>query len=224
MGKLDAIKKYCELLSKAAKWHNSGEQILEIESVKNSDKKKEYIYELYCFLRVIDDLSASFSIEITNTGMKPVFPKAPASKKNYPYFLVKDKVSGQHVFEICTSIDIKGLANETSAPDISFLLPTNNFTPGYKDVIMLFDAKFKHALSTGVYESEFNKVAAMVTNLDTKDTTQHTIVKLNKLQSLIGNCLLTNSNAFKNNHAHHKIFGIKEVEKFDVGVDFNVIG
>lgn len=179
---LDQIRKYAELLSKAAKWHSSGDQILDIVAMKDGDKKKEYIYEFYCFLRIIRDLKKNYKIEIQNAKGNIAFPKAPASKKNYPYFVVKDKLTNKLLFEICTSIDIKGLANETSAPDISFLHPMDNMEPTYKDVFMLFDAKFKHKLSTNVHESEFNKVAAMVTNLDTKDAHLISIVQFDELK------------------------------------------
>ena len=75
-----------------------------------------------------------------------------------------------------------------------------------------------------MHESEFNKVAAMVNNLDTKDAHESILVKFDELSKLLGNCLLTNSSAFKTNHDHHKIFYIKEVENFDIDKKFNVIG
>jgi len=224
MSQLDQIKKYAELLSKASKWPGSGDQILDIVSMKDGDSKKEYLYEFYCFLRIIQDLQKTYNIEIANTKGKTVFPKAPASKKNYPYFVAKDKSTGKVVFEICTSVDVVGLAKETSAPDISFHYPNGNLEPTHEDVFMLFDAKFKHQLTTNVHESEFNKVAAMVANLNTKDHTKYSIVQFDELKELLGNSLLTNSTAFKNNHDHHKIYCIKEVENFDVGKKYNVIG
>lgn len=224
MNQLDQIKKYAELLSKASKWSSSGEQILNIESMTEGDNKKEYIYEFYCFLRIIEDLRHSFDIEMVNIGKNKVFPKAPASKKNYPFFIVKDKNSGNKLFEICTSIDIIGLAGETSAPDISFLHSNGKTVPSYEDVFMLFDAKYKHDLSTNVHESEFQKVASMVINLDTKDASKNTTVLFNELVKFLGNCLITNSSAYKTNAKHHELFSIKEVESFDVGKTFNVIG
>lgn len=228
MSKLDQIRKYSELLSKASKWHSTNEQILEIESIKNSDQKKEYIYEFYCFLRVICDLQVNYDIEIKNRkiGDPIVFPKGPASKKNFPYFVAKDKSTGRIVFEVCTSIDIIGLAGETSAPDISFHLPKNDedYQPTHDDVFMLFDAKFKHSLGTNVHEAEFNKVAAMVVNLNTQDAESKKYVNFDKLCDLLGNCLLTNSKAFKDNNSHHKIFSIKEIEYFDIDKQYKVVG
>lgn len=226
MSQLDEIRQYTELLSKTAKWEKSKEQILDIETIKTTKQKKEYVYEFYCFLRVISDLDKSYNIEIRNSNNNFLFPKAPASKINFPYFVAIDKESKIEIFEICTSIDIMGKAGETSAPDISFLHSnkTDNFNPTHDDVFMLFDAKFKHALSTKVHESEFNKVHSMVTNLDTADASVLKLVKFDKLIELNGNCLLTNSSAFKNNHDHHRLYNIKEIEFFDVDKDFNVIG
>lgn len=224
MSQLEEIRKYAELLGKAAKWDASNEQILNIESIKEGKNKKEYIYEFYCFLRIITDLTNHYDIEKVNSSAKTFFPKGPASKSNYPYFIAKNKATGEVVFEICTSVDIIGKAGETSAPDISFHHPKNNMDPTHEDVFMLFDAKFKHELTTNVHESEFNKVHAMVVNLNTENASEIDIVMFNELKELIGNCLLTNSSAFKTNIGHHKIYNIKEVEHFDVGKKFNVIG
>lgn len=224
MTKLDRIKKYAETLGKASKWANSGDQITSIESIQNEESKSEYIYEFYCLMRILDDLANKYDIEITNNTAINVFPKAPASKKNYPYFLVKEKGTGKLLFEVCTGVDIKGLADETSAPDISFQLPQDHLLPTHQEVFMIFDAKFKHKLTAKVSDLEFYKVAGMVKNLACEDADKNAIMDFFSLAKLKGNCILTNANSYKSNHSHHNLFNIKEVEKFDEGVDFNVIG
>lgn len=223
MTRLEKIKKYAETLSTAAKWENSGDAILSIENVDDINKKQEYIYEFYCALRILDDLSTTYSIEITNFKKNKVFPKAPASKKNYPFFVVKDS-KGKQVFEICLGVDIKGIADETSAPDISFQNPGCGMNPDFNDVFMLFDSKFKHKLNAKVTDSEFYKVHGMIKNLACEDAFKTKTLSFNGLKDLLHNCILTNGKTFKINHKHHKIFGLKTIEHFDEDKTFSVYG
>ena len=223
MTRLEKIKKYAETLSTAAKWASSSDAILSIENVDDVNKKQEYIYEFYCALRILDDLSSTYSIEITNCKEKKVFPKAPASKKKYPFFIVKDS-KGDKVFEICLGVDIKGIADETSAPDISFQNPDCGMNPNFNDVFMLFDSKFKHALNGKVTDLEFYKVSGMIKNLACEDAFKTKTLSFNLLKDLLHNCILTNGKTFKINHNHHKMFGLKTIEHFDENNTFNVYG
>lgn len=225
MSKLDIIRKYAETLSKASKWSNSEEAIINIDKAENEERKKEYIYEFYCILKILIDLSSNYNLEIQNNSKNNVFPKAPAAKKNYPFFVAKDKISGKVLFQICMGVDISGLADETSAPDISFQHSETNLTPTYKDVIMIFDAKFKHKLTAKVSDTEFYKVHGMIVNLSCQDAEKKSkSIIFDKLSGLNGNCLLSNGNAFKTNPQHHKLFRLKEVVHFDEGKQFKVIG
>ena len=226
MTKLDAIKKYAESLSKASKWIHSREQITSIEAIKKDDSKKAYVYEFYCLLRILDDLKERYDIEITNTSNGSVFPKSPASKKNFPYFIVKEKGKNKVLFEICAGVDVKGLADETSAPDISFQIPQNHFNPTHKEVFMIFDSKFKHSLSAKVSGSEFNNVAGMIRNLSCENAHTNVIMDFHKnnFKGLKGNCILTNGRAYKLNEKHNRLFNVKVVEMFDEGVEHKIIG
>ena len=118
--KLDKVKEYVEKLAKASKWKGSKDTIISIQQSKSLKNKKEYIYEFYCLISILIDLKENYKVEITNNGSVNYFPKSPASKKGFPFFKILDKQTMNELFQVCAGIDIVGLADETSAPDISF--------------------------------------------------------------------------------------------------------
>lgn len=225
MSKLDVIRKYTEVLSKAAKWKNSEKAILHIADTKNDSNLKERIFEFYCALRVLKDLSTNYNIEITNNTVKNVFPKAPANKTGYPYFVAKNKTTGSIVFQICIGTNIVGKAGETSAPDISFQKQNASLSPKCEDVIMIADAKFKHDLNNRVTDGEFSKVFMMITNLDCQEgETNGSYILFDELAAFKGNCLVSNGREYKDNVAHHQLCKVKEIVNFGEGLRYRVIG
>ena len=225
--RLKEIKDYAIVLRKASRWSNSNETIAHIQTSNNEETKREYIYEFYCYLRILKDLKANYDLELVSGEKHGVlFPKAPGLKKNYPYFSIKSKKSGKEEFQLCNGIKIKGKADEDSAPDISFLNRKTGKTPDFNDVFMIHDAKFKHNESKKIADSEFSKVSYMIRNLDC-ETPLGKSITFNEFINDIdinGNCILTNGFAFKTNTKHHKLFNIKEVEQFDIKKKPKVIG
>lgn len=225
MSKLSIIRKYAEVLSKASKWKNSKDAIVNINSTSNLKTKKERIYEFYCALRMLNDLIQNYNIEIKNNKHKNIFPKAPGSKKNYPYFLATSKSTKKPEFQICIGIDIEGKAGETSAPDISFQVPKASLSPTHIDVIMISDAKFKHKITAKVADTEYYKVHGMVVNLGCENAAiKAKQIKFNKLTDFKSNCIITNGIEFNNNDNHHKLFHVREISNFEEGQVHNKYG
>lgn len=223
MTRMDKIKEYSRALAQASKWHNSKEAILQVETNANEKKKDEYIYEFYCAMRILDSLSSYYRISITNNHLKNLFPKAPALKKNFPFFILTLKDNEAISFQFCLGTEIIGVCGESSAPDISFQeanSPTIN--PDHKNVLMIFDAKYKQD-STKIADIEFAKVSYMIRNLSCEIPKKHIKINLFEMNDLIGNSLITNGKAFKCNVDHHSLYYINEVEDFDIGKNFNVI-
>jgi len=224
MRKLEKIKKYAESLAQASQWKYSKEAIANINTIKKDERKKEYIYEFYCVMRIIDDLLIDYKIEVVNPNKIVVFPKAPSLKKNYPYFLVKN-LKGEVLFQLCIGVKIMGHIDETNAPDISFQKKNSSVNPNYKDVFMIFDAKFKHRLNARVSDGEFSKICMMIDNLKCKNAEANSskIFKFKKLIEFHGNCLISNGNAYKENSKLHSHHCIKEIEKFDEDLNYKMI-
>ncbi|MBA4241486.1 MAG: hypothetical protein C0448_12230 [Sphingobacteriaceae bacterium] len=223
MNRLDKIKEYSKILAKASRWHNSKEAILHAETNQSVKKHDEYIYEFYCALRIINSLSKHYDIKITNNKIKNKFPKAPANKTNFPFFMVYEKGTKNLLFQICLGTNIIGVAKETSAPDISFQTPLAPLNPKYSDIIMIFDAKYKHKNNSNIADTEFAKVAYMVRNLQCEKNKTTLPINLYDLEDIKGNSLITNGYPFKTNVNHHILFYINEVAKFDIGETHIVI-
>lgn len=223
MSRLDKIKEYSKILAKASRWKNSKEAILHAETNQNIKKHDEYIYEFYCALRIINSLSKHYDIKISNNLIKNKFPKAPGNKAQFPFFIVHEKGSGIALFQICLGTKIIGFANESSAPDISFQIPTASLKPNHADVIMIFDSKYKHKTNNKVADTEFAKVTYMIKNLQCEITKASIKIDLHELNDMKGNSLITNGKAFKTNVDHHALFFLNEVEKFDIDETYNVI-
>jgi len=218
MSKLNTIRKYAEVLGKASKWKNSKDAIVNINSTSNSKTKKERIYEFYCALRILNDLTKNYNLEIKNNKHKNIFPKAPGSKRNYPFFLATSKSTNKPAFQICIGVDIQGKAGETSAPDVSFQLPKASLFPTYSDVVMISDAKFKHKILAKVADTEYYKVHGMVVNLGCeKVATKAKHIKFDKLIDFRSNCIITNGIEFNDNDNHHKLFHVREISNFEEG-------
>lgn len=225
--RLRELKIYASKIKKASKWHDSKESIHHAASGTNSEKIREYIYEFYCYIRILVDLKENYDIEfIPGKVYVNHFPKAPGSKKNFPYFSIKDKKTGDEVTQLCAGIDIIGRDGETSAPDISFLNGNTGDIPTHTDIEMFSDAKFRHNPTEKVSKGEFNDVFAMVFNLDCMKppTTQLFFNEFIGSLCLNGNNILTNGSAHNGNHAHHQSHSLTEFERFDVNTAPRKIG
>ncbi|MEO9533657.1 MAG: hypothetical protein ABJG68_01560 [Crocinitomicaceae bacterium] len=216
---LKEIKTFAKAIKKAAKWNDSGDTLLHIETHKTDKKKREYIYEFFCYIRILKDLKANYEIEFIKGGTGgSQFPKAPGLKKNFPFFRLTNKTDGTDQFDYCAGIKVKGKAKEYSAPDISFILDDKLNDPDYTKIKMLHDAKYKHSAKAKVSDGEFYKVGGMIRNLDCESKIGRLIAfdQFTGPLDLNGNFILTNGKAFKENKDHHALFSIKEAENFDI--------
>lgn len=225
--RLRELKTYASKIKKASKWFNSDESISHASTGKTSEKTREYIYEFYCYIRILVDLKQNYDIEfIPGKVYVNHFPKAPGSKSNFPYFSIKDKKTGNEVTQLCAGIDIIGQDGETSAPDISFLIGNTGDKPTHADIEMFSDAKFRHKPDEKVSKGEFSDVFAMVFNLNCMNppTTKLSFNEFTNSLCLNGNNILTNGTAYNDNHAHHQRHKLTEFEKFDVNTIPRKIG
>src|SRR5690606_34825924 len=141
---IDHINTYASLLKDGAIWQNSSEILAPVigneETLQSSN---DYIYEFYCYLRVVIDLQANYKIEfIEGSGdFQFNFPRKAASKKGKPRFHAFE--NGKLAFQICAGTMINcEYDREKNHPDISFQLPTASENPTEDDLIIIMDAKF----------------------------------------------------------------------------------
>lgn len=225
MNDLETLRKYAVLLGKASRWINSGDPVINIDNSKSEVKKSECVFEFYCALRILYDLSNNYRIEIVNNKIKNIFPKSPSEKRNFPYFIAYDKVTKDALFQICLGTKIIGKSDEKNAPDISIQKPTASLNPDFNDVEMIYDAKFKHKLNASVTDGEFAKVYFMIVNLGCEGAS-HNILNINYhlMPNFIGNCLISNGKEYKRNKKLHDMCFLKEIVKFGESTSYEVYG
>jgi hypothetical protein len=224
---LKEINEYTSKLEKASLWHGSEKSLAEVELEKAKKFGEDYIYEFYCYLRILSDLQHKYHLRfVPGSGVFTFkFPKAPAAKKGKPYFIALDQSTGKIAFQICAATEIGTNYKRSPAPDISFQKPDASDTPTFKDVLMIFDAKFIRSTSDKdkIGLAQFYYVSGMVRDLQIADPSTCGI-EFNELATCLGNCILTNGDAHCQEHDYVKSHSLKAVEHFDVGKTFKVIG
>lgn len=221
------INAYTSKLGKASLWHGSQKSLAEVELEKAKKFGEDYIYEFYCYLRVLLDLQHNYSLRFV-PGIDIFtykFPKAPAAKKGKPYFIAFEQNTGKPAFQICAATEIGTPYKRSPAPDISFQKADASDEPTYRDVLMIFDAKYIRSTSDKdkIGLNQFYYVSGMVRDLQIADPSTCGI-QFNELSACLGNCILTNGDAHCQEHEYVKSHNLKAVEHFDVGKIFKVIG
>jgi len=217
---LKQIHKLSEKLHFESKWYDRNEPF----GHTNNDSEDDYIYEFYCYLKILKDLKTHYKIKY-DKGNKG-FPTKPAKKEGYSKFLLLDKNSNNKLFQVCAGTKIikhNGKVSDTDAPDISFQKSDANDNPNYNDVLMIMDAKYKLNPSKKLTKPIIEQFATIVRDLKVENANTEPI-NFDNYKDLKGNCLITNGLAHKKKETYCKNNFIKQVEKFDIGSTPNVIG
>lgn len=219
---LTQIKKYARALSSAATWHGSKSALGILSTSENS-----YLYEFYCYLRVVQDLMANNKVVYRQGGKKGKeheWPKAAALKKNAPRFEVFTEKTGKKLFEVCGGTAVKGKHSIELNPDISFQVPDCGDKPTYEDLYLVVDAKFKKNSTDRLPLDEVNTFVSQVNlNLGLKGKRVKNL-HFAEFEFLKKNTLLTNGNPHNDDDGLEKEAGIKQVYHFDIGKEYGVKG
>lgn len=103
------------------------------------------VYEIYVDLKILDEARRRFKVSMQNGGNAKHlrFPAAPGDKHNYPYFLARDKKTGDEVFQLCFGTKYLNDNGTTFAPDVSVQTwDSPGKTPLTSDVCFCIDQKF----------------------------------------------------------------------------------
>jgi len=219
---ISQLKKSIENLSK---WESSGKAFGHLENLKKKNKP-DRLYEFYCYIRIIEDLRNKYDVELIESTNGKIFPQAPASKKGWAKFILRDQKTGNILFQVCfgTNIKISKSPKTTFAADISFQKPDATEDPEEKDVVLIMDAKYKTKNTTPL---EINIIREFAKCIDDFGVLNSDTIELNfnKLKDLKGNCLLTNDNAIEDHRQYCKNNKLKQVEGFDCdGRIYKIVG
>lgn len=224
---LNAIRGYAQNLKDAAIWHNSRDIIAHVVARQEDEKGKFYIYEFYCYVRVLALLAEYYDIVfIPGAGaFRTKFPQAAADKAGKPGFDIYE--NNEKKFQYCGGTKINcNFPSENNHPDISFQKSDAGDDPCGEDVIIIYDAKYQ-TNEGRLDKKEVYAFSEIVELLGLRDRSLPDIFPheaRSQIQKLNGNCLLTNKLAHHDNELYLRMRKIKEVEKFYPGEVYNVKG
>lgn len=223
---VDHIQQYASLLKKCSIWQNSAEILAPVIGSQSSNVANDYIYEFYCYLCIIVDLSVNYEISFIegNGTFKFAFPKKAAIKKGKPRFHASNH--GKLCFQVCAGTLIRSpYPIENNHPDISFQVASASEDPDQNDLIMIMDAKFSEHPTSKLPKDEVYSFQSIVDLFDLRGARKLQI-EFDEYKDLDGNCLLTNARSHSDttNIALLQKWSIKEVENFYPGKKYKVIG
>jgi len=218
---INALNQYAASLEKAAVWQNSRDIIGNVKGGKD-----DFIYEFYCYLRIIKDLKENYVIKYSEGAgsTKNKFPKKPANKKGRPYFKINKK-DGTPLYHVCAGTKIKVQhGNKYDAPDISFQSADSpEDKPCHDHVKLIMDAKYIADKDGSVSKGSYNDFCMMIWNLDTLDAQKENI-SFNEFREVNNNCIISNRKAYERIElAYIRSHHLCEIENLNEEDSFNII-
>jgi hypothetical protein len=210
---LSDIKIFTRALKDASKWQNSRRSIAYVK-----DGSSDYIYEFYCYIRMLSDLNTNYDLKFkTGRVYRAKFPEKPGLKQNFPRFEIFEKNSGKKLYQLCAGTMIESdFPDQNLHPDISLQTALAPESPNKSHVLLIWDAKYVNKKKR-VPNKEIRDFSAIVDIYELRGKRAPKIY-FKSLKILLGNCLITNGDSHheSGSDAFLKKRGIKLVYHFDV--------
>lgn len=154
----------------------------------------DFLYEMYVLGEILLDLRKKYVVDYDQGKgkKKDLFPRSPAHKAGRPKFLVRDRASGDLLWQVCAGTKVEDKEGNEHGLDIS--LQTNDSpesNPGYAHALVAWECKFKEDPTTRVSKDEYERFAGWVRRLDLVPSKCPTTL-LPGLSALNGNTVVTN--------------------------------
>ena len=214
---LKRISSFSKHLKSCAAWHASNTSISNLKTASENDK--DYVYEFFVYLAILKDLSNNYDLVYYagNKKKKDLFPKNPANKEGVPFFYITHKIKKSEQYQVCAGTKIQSKISRKRAPDISFQkYSADLINPQLTDVLMIFDTKRKrtHSKSQKLSDGQYSFFFTMIYQFNLRNADK-TNIEFYNFKRFVGNCLITNKEAFSGNILDNNAHFIKEVEYFD---------
>ena len=159
---VENLRRVAGAVSKAADWIATQDRI-----TRSSDN---YIFEFLCYCMILKAAKKKkIRLRLVRRNGKPVFPKAPAKKENYSYFILQKPQSPQNcVGHLCAGTQIFDINSKARAPDISLQDGDARDAPCYHHIKAIWDAKYYLDFGKRITGSDFAKFAHMIIQLKVK--------------------------------------------------------
>lgn len=155
--------------------------------------QNSFLLELYLLFRIVRDLKAHYLVSYDRgTGVnQDKFPQSGAPKAGRPRFLVKDRQTGDTVFQVCAGTEVPDINGHSRALDISIQKGDATDTPSASDVLQIFDAKYRSKFSSRISHHEFSEFARWIELFGLRGSSTASL-NFDSLTDMDGNCLVTN--------------------------------
>ncbi len=207
---------------KLTTWEDTGKafgHLGVLDTVADENRKSDRLYEFYCLMRVLEDLSHFYDIELipSKYGINE-FPQSPGEKQNFAKFEVHKKGNSANAYQVCfgTKIRLSFAGGTTVSPDISFQAIDATDDPDESMVELILDAKYRNDPSRALSIETIRGFSAIVEDLGISRASSLPL-SFAALSSIKGNCLLTNGEVIFRHEAYCKHRSMKQVGKFDLG-------
>lgn len=197
-----------------SRWESSGKAFGYIQTV--SDDKDDYIYEFFCAMKVLEDLSHNHTI-LLKRGIKGfVFPKKPGVKQMWARFVAYDLTSSAEQFQICLGVKIKITASPqtTFGSDISIQQAGTGEDPFDTDMLLIMDAKYKWKDDTVMDIGTIRQFAQCVNDMGVPKPGA-AILTFRSHPEFNANCLFTNGEPDENHEQYCINRRLKQIGRFD---------
>ena len=204
------VRSAAQSLGVAAAWAGS-RRALRVE--------EDFIYEMYLLFCVVDDLSGRYAIQYDPGKGKTMhaFPRKPAKKAGRPRFNIKDRITGQVLWQLCAGTKIEDHCGNQHGVDISVQSANSpEDAPNQSHVLIAWECKYKVLDTDRVKKSEFLTFASWIDLLGLKAGAKAKL-GLKKLVELEGNAVVSNgreSTVTSNTRQHYQL---GEVSNFAPG-------
>ncbi|SDD34090.1 hypothetical protein SAMN04488104_102516 [Algoriphagus faecimaris] len=206
------VNLYKESIKKITVWDGDGSVFGFIDS---GSFMTDYIYEFYCSMEMLNDLSVSHKVSIV-PGEKGIhFSRKGGHKINHAKFLIFSSNGEECLFQICLGTEIYMKDGYPFRADISVQTPDADDSPNQEAVILIHDSKYSSLDGT----ISLSEIKAFATDVSDFDVPKPDVEKLifSKFPFLKFNCLISNIsiNSIRKNYAIER--NVKQIGKFFPG-------
>ncbi len=214
---LDKIDEFAKDLQKVSSWPNTRNPFGDVGSGQDY-----YIFEFYCYVKVVHDLSIHQKVKLVRGAKGYIFPKGPAKKnEGWARFDIYN-LQGQHLYQVCSGTDIalSKYPEVAFSPDISFQWADATDEPTEADVVLIMDAKYK---KSGIDFGILKEMAEIVRSMEV-ESASNIELQFDKLPELKANCILTNGEVSRKHEGYCRLRRIRQIGRFGVGQNLVIAG
>lgn len=202
---ISEVQQSAQRLNVAATW----------ASGKVFDVQKDFLYEMYLLFKVVNALSAHYSLVYEPGVGKNIhaFPRKPAAKAGRPRFSIKDTASGPVRYQLCAGTTVRDFHGHSRGLDLSIQSAASPDDPGPNDVIQIFDAKYRMNLDDRIAHGEFSEFSRWIELFNLRGVNTPGL-NFGSLPEMDANCLITNGKYSTECDAECVRTSIREISQF----------